>query len=173
MTFVLVWVWGIDFVTCQRSKGRKGKKKLPTPLIKRKHYKNKVIMEKKMCTLDFFTEETFTFVFLLVPESLALIRSFKVKSPWKTCGTSTCWAPFSPKSLTHSLMSDHHDLNLGEGSPTPKGEVKGILELDSNILMRFSLLKPKEATTVGKAKVEKCPNAPWSKPNWRANLWGL
>ena len=51
--------------------------------------------------------------------------------------------------------------------------MKGILELDTNILMRFSLLKNKEATTASKAKVEKCPNAPWSKPNWQANLWGL
>ena len=70
-------------------------------------------------------------------------------------------------------MSDHHDLNLGEGRPVLVGEVKGILELDINILTRFSLLKAKEATTTSKAKVERCSSIPWSKPNWRANLWGL
>ena len=62
-------------------------------------------------------------------------------------------------------MSDHHDLYLGEGSPFLVGEVKGISGLDTKILMRFSLLKAREATTAGKAKVEKCPNMPWSKPN--------
>ena len=67
-------------------------------------------------------------------------------------------------------MLDHHDLNLGEGNLVLVGEVKGILGLIINILMRFSLVKAKETTTTNKAKVEKCPNMPWSKPNWRANL---
>ena len=62
-------------------------------------------------------------------------------------------------------MSDHHDLNLGESNPVLVGEVKGISGLVTNILMRFSLLKAKEATTTGRANVEKCPNMPWSKPN--------
>ena len=70
-------------------------------------------------------------------------------------------------------MSDHHDLNLGEGNPVLVGDVKEISRLVTNILMRFSLLKAKEATTAGKTKVGKCPSMPWSKPNWRANLWGL
>ena len=70
-------------------------------------------------------------------------------------------------------MSDHHDLNLGEGNLVLVGQVKGILGLVTNILMRFSLLKPKEATTADKTKVKKCPNTPWSKSNWQANLWGL
>jgi len=70
-------------------------------------------------------------------------------------------------------MLNHHDLNLGEGNPALVGEVKGISGLDTNILIRFSLLKAKEATTVGKPRVERCPSMPWSKPNWRANLWGL
>ena len=131
-------------------------------MIKRRHYKSKDIMEKKKkkCSLGFFIEETFAIFFLLVPEILALVGSFKVKSPWKIGGTSTPWAPLSPKFLTHSLISDH-DLNLSEGSPALVGEVKGIWGLDTNILMRFSLLKPKEATIAGKAKVEKCPNTPW------------
>lgn len=64
-------------------------------------------------------------------------------------------------------MSAHHDLNLGEGSLALNGEVKGILEPDTNILMRFSLLKPKDTTTTSKAKVERRPNTPWLKPNWR------
>ena len=51
------------------------------PLIKRKHYKNKVIMENKMCTFGFFAKKTFAFFFLLVPERLALVGSSKVKSP--------------------------------------------------------------------------------------------
>ena len=96
-----------------------------------------------------------------MPEGLALERSFKVKSLLKIGGTSTRWALLSPKFLTHSLMSDHHDLNLGEGNPVLVGEVKEISGLVTNILMRFSLLKAKEATTVGKAKVEKCPSMPW------------
>jgi len=53
------------------------------------------------------------------------------------------------------------------------GEVKWISGLDTNILIRFSLLKAKEATTVGKAKVERCPGMPWSKTNWQVNQWGL
>jgi len=53
------------------------------------------------------------------------------------------------------------------------GEVKRILGLDTKIIMRFSFLKAKEATTTGKAKVERCPSMPWSKPNWQANLWAL
>ena len=113
-------------------------------------------MEKKMCTLGFFIEETFALFFLLVHESLALVGSFKVESPWKIGGTSTPWVPLSPKFLTRSLISDH-DLNLSEGSPTLVGEVKGISGLDTNILMRFSLLKPKEATIAGKTKVESAP----------------
>ena len=44
-------------------------------------------------------------------------------------------------------------MNLGEGRPVLVGEVKGILGLDTNILMRFSFLKAKEATTAGKVKV--------------------
>ena len=68
-------------------------------------------------------------------------------------------------------MSDHHELNLGEGSLVLVGEVKGISGLDTKILMRFSLLKAKEATTVGKTKVERCSSMPWSISNWRANLW--
>ena len=35
--------------------------------------------------------------------------------------------------------------------------MKEILGLDTNILMIFSFLKAKEATTVGKAEVERCP----------------
>nr|POE66822.1 hypothetical protein CFP56_52032 [Quercus suber] len=54
-------------------------------------------------------------------------------------------------------MSNHHDLNLGEGSPILMGEVKGILGLVINILMRFSLLKAKDATTTSRAKVESVP----------------
>ena len=57
-------------------------------------------------------------------------------------------------------MSDHHVLNLGEGSLVLMGEVKGISGLDTKILMRFSLLKAKEATTAGKAKVDRCPSMP-------------
>ena len=80
-----------------------------------------------------------------------------------------------PKFLTCSLMTNHHNLNLGKGNPTLVGEVKGILGLDTNILIRFSLLKAKEATTTSKARVEveRCPNMPWSRPNWQENLWGL
>ena len=71
--------------------------------------------------------------------------------------------PLSSKFLTHSLISSHHDLNLGEGSPALVGEVKGTSGLDTSIPMRFSFLKPKEATTTGKVKVEWwCPNTPWS-----------
>ena len=62
-------------------------------------------------------------------------------------------------------MSDHHDLNLGEGNPILVEEVKGISGIDTKILMRFSLLKAREATAVGKAKVERCHSMPWSKPN--------
>ena len=113
-------------------------------------------MEKKMCTLGFFTKETSALFFLLLPESLALVGSFKVKSPWKIGETSTSWALLSPKFLTRSLISDH-DLNLSEDSPSLVGEVKGISGLDTNILMRFYLLKPKEATIAGKAKVESAP----------------
>ena len=69
------------------------------------------------------------------------------------------------------MTLDHHDLNLGEGSPVLVGEVKGILGLDTKILMRFSLLKTREATTAGKAKVERCPSMLWSKPNLWENLW--
>ena len=68
-----------------------------------------------------------------------------------------------PKIPTRSMMSDHYD--LGEGSPFLVGEVKGILGLDPKILMRFSFLKTREATTAGKAKVDRCPSVPWSKPN--------
>ena len=120
--------------------------------------------------MGFLLEGVFAFFFLLVLEGLALGRSFKVKSPWKIGGTSTHWAPLSSKFLRCSLMSDHHNLNLGEGSPVLVGEVKGILGLDTNILMRFSFLKAKEATTAGKAKVKRCPSMPWSKPNLWANL---
>ena len=67
-------------------------------------------------------------------------------------------------------MSNHHDLNLGEGSPLLVGEVKGVSKFDTQILTRFSFLKAKEATTVGKAEVERCPRMPWSKPSWWANL---
>ena len=88
-------------------------------------------------------------------------------------GTSTRWAPLSLKFLTRSLMSNHHNLNLGEGSPFLVGEVKGISGFDTKILIRFSFLKAKEATTTGKAEVERCPKMPWLKPSWRANLWGL
>jgi len=56
-------------------------------------------------------------------------------------------------------------LNLGEGNPILVGEVKGISGLNTKILMRFSFLKAKEATTAGKAEVERCPNMPWSKPS--------
>ena len=63
-------------------------------------------------------------------------------------------------------MSDYHDLNLGEGNPFLVGEVKGISGLNTKILMRFSFLKAKEATTAGKAKVKRCLSMPWSKPNW-------
>ena len=58
-------------------------------------------------------------------------------------------------------MSNHHDSNLGEGSLDLMGEAKGISGLDTKILMRFSLLKAREATTAGKAKVERCPRMPW------------
>ena len=57
-------------------------------------------------------------------------------------------------------MSNHYDLNLGEGSPILVGEVKGILGLDTKILMRFYFLKARETTTTGKAKVERCPSMP-------------
>ena len=67
-------------------------------------------------------------------------------------------------------MLDHHDLNLGEGSPFLVGEVRKILGLKTKILMRFSFLKAREAITVGKANVERCPSMPWSKPSWRTNL---
>ena len=62
-------------------------------------------------------------------------------------------------------MSDHYDLNLSKGSLVLAGEVKGISGLVTNILMRFSLLKAKEAITARRAKVKKCPSMPWSKPN--------
>ena len=115
-------------------------------------------------------EGVFAFFFLLVPEDLALEGRFKVKSPWKIGGTSTRWAPLSPKFLTHSLTLNHYDLNLGEGSLVLVGEVKGISGLGTNILMIFSFLKAKKATTADRAKVKKCPNMPWSKTNWQANL---
>ena len=67
-------------------------------------------------------------------------------------------------------MSNHRDLNLGEGSPFLVGEVKGVLGFDTQILIRFSFLKAKEATITGKAEVERCPRMPWSKPSWHANL---
>ena len=70
-------------------------------------------------------------------------------------------------------MSDHYDLNLGEGSPFLVGEVKGISGLDTKILMMFSFLKAREAITIGKVRVEKCPSMPSSKPNWQENLWEL
>ena len=60
-------------------------------------------------------------------------------------------------------MSDHHDLD--EGSTFLVGEVKGILGLNTKILMRFSFLKAREATIAGKAKVDRCLSMPWSKPN--------
>ena len=66
-------------------------------------------------------------------------------------------------------MLNHHDLNLGEGSPLLVGEMKGVSRFDTQILKRFSF-KAKEATTAGKAKVERCPRMPWSKPSWQANL---
>ena len=138
------------------------------PLIKRKYCKNKIKMGRKMCTLGFFAVEAFTFFpFLLMAESIALAGSFKVKSPWKIGGTSICWAPLSQKFLIHSLISNYHDLNLGECSPTLDGKVKGISKPNTNILIMFSLLKPKDATIAGKAKVERCPNTPWSKRAWR------
>ena len=110
------------------------------------------------------------FPFLLLVEGLALIESFKVRSPWKMGGMSTCWDPLSLKFLTHSLILDYHVLNSGEGNPTLDREAKGTSELGTNTLMRFPLLKANDATIVGRAGVEKCPSTPWSKPNWLANL---
>ena len=98
-------------------------------------------------------EEVFVFFFLLVLKGLAFGRGFKVKSPCNIGGTSTRWTPLSPKFLTCSLMSDHHDLNLSEGSPFLMGEVKGISRLVTKIFVRFSFLKVREATTASKAKV--------------------
>jgi len=62
--------------------------------------------------------------------------------------------------LTHSLIPDHHALNLGKGNPTLDGEVKGTSEPDTNTLIRFPLLKGHDATIASKAGVEKCPNTP-------------
>ena len=67
-------------------------------------------------------------------------------------------------------MPDHHVLNLGEGNPVLEGEAKGTLEPNTNTLMRLLLLKPNNATIAGGVGVERCPNTPWSKPDWRANL---
>ena len=115
--------------------------------------------------MGFLLKGIFALFFLLVLEGLAFRRGFKVKYPSKIGGTSTHWVPLFPKFLTRSLMSNHHDLNLGEGGPILVREVKGISGLDTSISMRFSFLKPEEATTTGKVKVERCPNTPWSKPN--------
>nr|POE75236.1 hypothetical protein CFP56_14271 [Quercus suber] len=84
---------------------------------------------------------------------------------------------FSPKWEGPYIMEEAHPIGhywlkdqAGEGSPVLVGEVKGISRLDINILMRFSFLKAKEATTAGKAKVERFLSMPWSKPNLWANL---
>ena len=108
-----------------------------------------------------------------MPEGLAFRKGFKVKYPLKIDGKSTHWAPLSLKSLTCSLMSDHHDINLGEGSLALVGQVKGTSGLDTNFLIKFSLLKAKVATAVGKARVERCPSMPWLNLNWRAILLGI
>ena len=102
------------------------------------------------------------FIFLLMANDLALAESFKVRSPWKIGGMSTRWDPLSPKFLIHSLILVHHVLNLGEGNLTLDGEAMGTLELGTNTLMRFPLLKAKDATIVGGARVERCPSMPWS-----------
>ena len=118
-------------------------------------------------------EGVFAFFFLLVLEGLAFWKGLQsqisLKDRWDIHSLGTTFLKF----LTRSLMSNHHDLNLGKGNPFLVGEVKGITELDTNILMRFSFLKAREATTGGKAKVERCPSVPWSKPSWWANLWGF
>ena len=70
-------------------------------------------------------------------------------------------------------MLDHHVLNLGEGNPVLEGEAKGTSEPNTNTLMRLLLLKANDVTIAGGAEVKRCPNTPWSKPNWQANLQGL
>lgn len=93
-------------------------------------------------------------------EDLALVESFKVKSTWKMGGMSTCWDQLSLKFLMCFLMPDHHVLNLGEGNSILDGETRGTLELDTNTLMRFPLIKANGATTASRAGVEKCPSTP-------------
>lgn len=110
------------------------------------------------------------FPFILMVKGLALAKSFKVKSSWKIGRMSTHWDPLSLKFLTCSLILDHHVLNLGEGNPTLDGEARGTSEPDTNTLMRFPLLKVKDATIANRAEVEKFPSTPWSKPNWQPNL---
>ena len=85
------------------------------------------------------------FLFFLLAEGLVLVESFKVKSPWKIGGMSTCWDPLSPKFLTRSLIPEHHALNLGEGNLALDGEAKGTSEPSTNTLMRFPLLKANDA----------------------------
>ena len=71
---------------------------------------------------------------------------------------STHWDPLSPKFLTCFLIPDHHVLNLGEGNLTLDGEAIGTSEPSTNTLMRFLLLKAKDATIAGGTGVEKCPS---------------
>ena len=67
-------------------------------------------------------------------------------------------------------MPNHHTFNLGEGNPVLEGEVKGTSEPDTNTFIRLLLLKANDTTIIGRAGIERCPNTPWSKKNWRANL---
>ena len=107
-------------------------------------------------------EGVFAFFFLLVLEGMAFWKGLQsqisLKDRWDIHSLGTTFLKFQ----TRSLMSNHHDLNLGKGNPFLVGEVKGITELDTNILMRFSFVKAREGTTASKAKIEKGPNMPWS-----------
>ena len=143
VAFAFAWVWGAVSFTCQWSKGRKKERNSHTPLIKKLLQKSN--QGRRVHTLGFFTAGTLMFFpFLLTVEGLALAKSFKVRSPWEIGGISTCWDPFSPKFLTRSLIPNHHVLNLGEGNPTFDGEARVTLELGTNTLIRFPLLKAKD-----------------------------
>lgn len=77
-----------NFFNLSKVKREKDEREATYAIDQEKYYKRNKI--KKVHTLGFFTAGTLTFFhFLLMAEGLALVESFKARSPWKMGGMST------------------------------------------------------------------------------------
>ena len=115
----------INFLNLSKVQREEGESKVTHAIDQEKNITKITKLRKRIHTSSFFITETLVLIpFLLAAEGLALVKSFKVKSPWKMGGISPCWALHSPKFLIHYLMPAHHDLNLGASNLAREGEVK-------------------------------------------------